>query len=158
MAPRMPSAIGKSNPAPSFLTLAGARLMVSDLLGYPKPELSSALLMRSRLSRTATSGMPTVMKSRPEPAYMSTSTSIKWASMPYTAAVRVRESAIKYEWDEGGIPRRNRRCVATDYYSNVELWWKQSPKRAGGGRPGRIVRPDAPARKSLTQPTFAFPT
>jgi hypothetical protein len=34
------------------------------LLGYPKPEFINALLMRSRLSRTAVSGMPTMMKSR----------------------------------------------------------------------------------------------
>jgi hypothetical protein len=39
--------------------------------------------MRSRLSRTAVSGMPTMTKSRAEPdAYISTSTSIKCASMP----------------------------------------------------------------------------
>jgi hypothetical protein len=38
----------------------------------------SADLMRSRLSRTAVSGMPTMTKSRAEPdAYMSTSTSIR---------------------------------------------------------------------------------
>ena len=52
--------------------------------------------MRSRLSRTAISGIPTVMKSREAPGYMSTSTSIKWAWMPYTAAERVRDSAIKH--------------------------------------------------------------
>ena len=56
----------------------------------------SADLMRSRLSRTAVSGMPTMMKSRAEPdAYMSTSTSIRCASMPYTAALRVLNSAIE---------------------------------------------------------------
>ncbi len=33
MAPRMPTAIGRSNPAPSLRTLAGARLMVTVLLG-----------------------------------------------------------------------------------------------------------------------------
>src|SRR5690242_7777804 len=55
----------------------------------------SADLIRSRLSRTATSGMPTMTKSRAEPdEYMSTSTSITWASMPYTAALRVLNSAI----------------------------------------------------------------
>ena len=75
-------AMGRSNPAPSLRTLAGARLMVTALLGYPKPEFSSADLMRSRLSRTAVSGIPTVTKSRAEPLYMSTSTSITCASMP----------------------------------------------------------------------------
>src|SRR5271165_1558100 len=51
--------------------------------------------MRSRLSRTAVSGIPTVMKSRAlPPGYMSTSTSIRWASMPKTAALRVRKRAM----------------------------------------------------------------
>lgn len=71
-APRIPSAIGRSNPAPSFLMLAGARLIVTLLFGYPNPEFISALLIRSRLSRTAVSGIPTVMKSRFWPGYMST--------------------------------------------------------------------------------------
>lgn len=35
IAPRMPMAIGRSNPAPSFFTFAGAKLMVTLLLGYP---------------------------------------------------------------------------------------------------------------------------
>ncbi|HZU27828.1 MAG TPA: hypothetical protein VFA04_20015, partial [Bryobacteraceae bacterium] len=75
---------------------AGARLIVTDLLGYPNPEFSSADLMRSRLSRTAVSGMPTVMKSREfPPGYMSTSTSIRCASMPNSAALRVRNRAIE---------------------------------------------------------------
>ena len=86
IAPRMPSAIGRSNPAPSLRTLAGARLMVTDFVGYPKPELRRADLILSRLSFTAVSGIPTVMKSRLEEAYKSTSTSIRWASMPKTAA------------------------------------------------------------------------
>ncbi len=33
IAPRIPSAMGRSNPAPSFRTLAGARFMVTLLLG-----------------------------------------------------------------------------------------------------------------------------
>ena len=33
IAPRIPIAIGRSNPAPSFRTFAGARLMVTDLFG-----------------------------------------------------------------------------------------------------------------------------
>ena len=37
--------------------------MVTPLFGYPNPELIRADLMRSRLSRTAVSGMPTMMKS-----------------------------------------------------------------------------------------------
>ena len=95
IAPRIPSAIGRSNPAPSFRTLAGARLMVTHLLGYPKPELSSADLIRSRLSRTAVSGIPTVMKLPLVPGYMSTSTSTRYASIPYTAADRVRKGPLR---------------------------------------------------------------
>src|SRR5271156_2190733 len=52
-------------------------------------------LIRSRLSRTAVSGMPTVMKSRAlPPGYISTSTSMRCASIPKTAALRVRNRAI----------------------------------------------------------------
>ena len=59
-------------------TFAGARLIVMRLLGYPKPELINALLIRSRLSRTATSGIPTMTESRALPdENMSTSTSIR---------------------------------------------------------------------------------
>jgi hypothetical protein len=95
IAPRIPMAIGRSNPAPSLRRFAGARLIVTALFGYPNPEFSSADLIRSRLSRTAVSGIPTVTKSRLLPeAYMSTSTSMRWASIPYTAALRVRKSAI----------------------------------------------------------------
>ncbi len=94
IAPKIPSAMGKSKPAPSFRTLAGARLIVTALLGYPNPEFSIADLIRSLLSRTAVSGIPTVIKSREFPGYMSTSTSIICASMPKTAALRVRNRAI----------------------------------------------------------------
>ncbi len=68
--------------------------MVTLLLGYPKPEFISALLIRSRLSRTAVSGIPTIMNSRFELGYMSTSTSIRCASIPKIAAERVRKRAI----------------------------------------------------------------
>ena len=68
--------------------------MVTLLFGYPKPEFISALLIRSRLSRTAVSGIPTVMKSRFWPGYISTSTSIRCASIPKIAAERVRNRAI----------------------------------------------------------------
>ena len=78
----MPSAIGRSKPAPSLRMFAGARLTVTALAGYPKPALISEDLMRSRLSRTAVSGNPTVMKFFGSPRYMSTSTSMGRASTP----------------------------------------------------------------------------
>jgi hypothetical protein len=68
--------------------------MVTLLLGYPNPEFISALLIRSRLSRTAVSGIPTMMKSRFELGYISTSASIKCASIPKIAAERVRKRDI----------------------------------------------------------------
>lgn len=67
IAPIMASAIGRSNPAPSFRTWAGARFTVTAWLGYPKPEFISADFTRSRLSLTAESGIPTSMKSRAMP-------------------------------------------------------------------------------------------
>ena len=75
----------------TFLADVGRRKVDCDrLVGYPNPEFIMADLMRSRLSRTAVSGMPTRTKSLAMPVrYMSTSTSIGWASMPKTAALRV---------------------------------------------------------------------
>ncbi len=105
IAPKIPRAIGRSNPAPSLRTLAGARLIVTLLLGYPNPELSSADLIRSRLSRTAVSGIPTVMKLPLVPGYISTSTSTRYASMPYTAADRVRNRAMYSKWPQPDVSR-----------------------------------------------------
>jgi len=85
VAPRMPTAIGKSKLGPSFLTSAGARLIVVRPIGNLKPELVRAVLTRSRDSLTAASGKPTMtMTVSPQPAFTSTST--KYASMPMTAA------------------------------------------------------------------------
>ena len=62
-APRMPMAMGRSKPEPSFLMSAGARLMVMRVGGMSKPELRMAERTRSRDSRTAASGRPTVENS-----------------------------------------------------------------------------------------------
>ena len=78
-APRMPTAIGKSNPDPSFFRSAGARLTVIRVVGRSNPEFRIADCTRSRLSRTAVSGRPTMLKmafSSLAPL-KSTSTSIK---------------------------------------------------------------------------------
>ena len=72
--PRIPSAMGRSNPEPSFFTSAGARFTVMVCQGNSKPQFLMADLMRSLLSRTAASGRPTVRK-KALPAVMSTSTS-----------------------------------------------------------------------------------
>ena len=58
---RMPSAIGRSNEAPSFRRSAGARFTVIRSAGKGKPALRMAVRTRSRLSRTAESGSPTVV-------------------------------------------------------------------------------------------------
>ena len=60
-APRIPIAIGRSNPDPSFFRSAGARLIVIRVGGISKPEFLIADRTRSRLSRTAASGSPTVL-------------------------------------------------------------------------------------------------
>jgi hypothetical protein len=77
-------AMGRSKPEPSFLRSAGARLMVMRVGGRSKPEFLMADRTRSRDSRTAASGRPTVAKVSswvliPE---KSTSTSMMCASMP----------------------------------------------------------------------------
>ena len=77
MHPVRPSAMGRSNPDPSFRTSAGAKLIVTPWpYGNSYPQFRSALLMRSRLSFTALSGSPTTLKScmRAEPTSTSTST------------------------------------------------------------------------------------
>ena len=55
-------AMGRSKPEPSFLRSAGARLMVMRVGGRSKPEFLMAERTRSRDSRTAASGRPTVAK------------------------------------------------------------------------------------------------
>ena len=56
-APRMPKAMGKSKPEPSFLMSAGARLMVMWVGGNVVAAVFfNAARTRSRLSRTAASG------------------------------------------------------------------------------------------------------
>ena len=55
-------AMGRSKPEPSFLMSAGARLMVMRVGGRSKPEFLMAERTRSRDSRTAASGRPTVEK------------------------------------------------------------------------------------------------
>ncbi len=137
IAPRIPNAMGKSNPAPSFRTLAGARLMVTHLLGYPNPELISADLMRSRLSRTAVSGIPTVMKSRCRaPGYMSTSTSTMCASMPSEWRAKLSEKEPEGSW----------RAPAAAFFGKSESIWMLP-------NPSRVVRFNN-ARETLALPVL----
>ena len=57
-----PRAMGRSKAGPSFLRSAGARLTVSRSAGKEKWQLRSAARTRSRDSRTAASGRPTISK------------------------------------------------------------------------------------------------
>src|SRR5688572_5245514 len=83
--------MGRSKLGASFLTSAGARLMVVRPRGFLKPELVSAVLTRSRDSFTAASGKPTItITLSPQPELTSTSTGK--ASMPLTAAENTRAS------------------------------------------------------------------
>src|SRR5208282_4898280 len=76
---------------PSFLTSAGARLIVVRPKGNLNPELVMAVETRSRDSFTAASGNPTMTTTvSPHPELTSTSTGK--ASMPLTAADKTRAS------------------------------------------------------------------
>ena len=68
-----PNAMGRSNAVPSFFVSAGARLTVTRRGGTWKPEFVSAAETRSRLSRTAPAGRPTMVHCG-NPAATSTST------------------------------------------------------------------------------------
>src|SRR3989441_8219778 len=87
----MASAIGRSNEAPSFRRSAGARFTVIRSAGKGKPALRIAVRTRSRLSRTAESGSPTVVNAG-RPGVTSTSTRTRAASTPTRAADRTRAS------------------------------------------------------------------
>src|SRR5580658_9680441 len=87
----MPMAMGRSKLGPSFLTSAGARLMVVRPMGNLNPELVSAVETLSRDSFTAASGNPT-MTTMVSPQPELTSTSTGKASMPLTAADKTRAS------------------------------------------------------------------
>src|SRR5262249_50040159 len=81
--------MGRSKAAPSLRTSAGARFTVMRSLGKAKPALRMAVLTRSRLSRTAESGNPTVAYCG-SPAATSTSTRTSTASTPRRAAESTR--------------------------------------------------------------------
>jgi hypothetical protein len=91
VAARIPRAIGKSNEAPSFRRSAGARFTVIRSDGNGNPALRIAVRTRSRLSRTAESGSPTVVKAG-RPGATSTSTRTSAASTPTRAADKIRAS------------------------------------------------------------------
>src|SRR6202044_3797114 len=96
----MPTAMGRSKLGPSFLTSAGARLMVVRPMGNLNPELVSAVETRSRDSFTAASGNPT-MTTMVSPQPELTSTSTGKASMPLTAADNTRANMGGY-WGNAG--------------------------------------------------------
>src|SRR5262249_23431175 len=74
-AARIESAAGRSSPLPAFGRSAGARFTTTFLPGSGNPTKRSADRMRSRLSFTAASGRPTMVRpGRPAPTAVSTTT------------------------------------------------------------------------------------
>jgi hypothetical protein len=70
-----PTAIARSSPDPPLRTPDGARLTVIRRLGHRSPVDSSAARTRSRDSRQASSGRPTIWNvGRPGPTWTSTTT------------------------------------------------------------------------------------
>ena len=119
-AARMPSAIGRSNAAPTLRTSEGARLTVTRVVGNGKPELRIAVRTRSRLSRTVVSGSPTIV-SPGKPDDTSTSTDTGIASTPKTAAADRRAST---DYDRSNLPASGHRSdtrVTVAVFSTVEV-------------------------------------
>ena len=81
VAARIPMAIGKSKPTPSFFMSAGERFTVIFSKGNWKPEFFMADRIRSLLSLIAVSGRPTT-ENDGIPRVTSTSTSMGQASIP----------------------------------------------------------------------------
>ncbi len=75
-ATKSPTAMGKSKPDPSLRKSAGAKLTVIRRIGISKPQFFIAARTRSRASRTAVSGKPTMSKAG-SPSATSTSTSTR---------------------------------------------------------------------------------
>jgi len=82
------TAIARSIPGPALRRLAGARLTTIRRSGNSKPQLTRAARTRSRASRTAASGSPTIVKFG-RPRWTSTSTRTGRAEMPSRVKVRV---------------------------------------------------------------------
>ena len=61
-AARIPTKMGRSYKVPAFFCPAGARLTVIRLTGKRAPQFFTAARTRSRASRTAASGSPTISK------------------------------------------------------------------------------------------------
>src|SRR5437870_2848427 len=99
----MPSAIGRSNPDPSFFTSAGDRLTVMWRGGSQKPQLCSAERTREYASRTAASGSPTSVKPGCAAWAASTSIVMRTASMPSVAADQTLESMV---YGHAKVPHR----------------------------------------------------
>ena len=124
VATRIPIAIGRSNAVPSFLTSAGARLIVILRGGSLNPELTSAAPTRSLLSFTAPMGNPTIVHCG-KPAAASTSTMMSYASIPMSAAERtaasMRQRHLVYTFGAHqtaarfiSFPRKSRDLLRTD--------------------------------------------
>jgi hypothetical protein len=85
--------MARSSPEPTLRSEDGARLTVTLRTGKVKPLLVSAARTRSRASRQAVSGRPTMAKPG-KPALMWTSTLTAWPSMPSRQAEEMDASTM----------------------------------------------------------------
>ncbi len=90
----IPTAIGRSNPEPSFFTSAGARFTVILLMGKAKLLFLRAALTLSLASFTAASGNPTIVNDGKALPVMSTSTISGSALRPSKVTLSTDENTI----------------------------------------------------------------
>src|SRR5688572_20605326 len=89
----MPSAMARSKPVPSLRRSAGARFTVIRRSGNSNPLFRIAARTRSRASRTAVSGRPTMSKPG-SPLATSTSTDTSSVSRPHSAQAVTRANPV----------------------------------------------------------------
>ena len=111
VAVRIPSAMGRSKTGPAFRVSAGARFTVIRRTGISKPEFRTAARTRSRASRTAVSGSPTIEKVG-SPGLTSSSTPTMDASSPTTDALWICASTPRSP--AGIIDGKMFRCPASE--------------------------------------------
>ena len=137
------------SPGPALRRSAGARLTVIRCSGNSKPELTIAARTRSRDSRTAASGRPTIVKEG-SPRRMSTSTSTGTASTPSRAKVRAVAST-------GADARRGRltrwrRAIVPESGRVAPQRREPAHCRRGHRRVGSPPRAASAALEPMTEP------
>ena len=131
-APSSAAARARSSPGPTFRRSAGARFAVIRRSGKSKPQLINAARTRSRASRTAASGRPTIWNTG-RPRWTSTSTRTGRAEIPSRVKAVVSASM------EAGWPARPRAWRADQAQDRAEL-------------PSLLRRALRPYGRSMTNP------